>query len=443
VLRHSAALSDYVRDPIIVARSSGKGVSLECILSETAVRLEHAGRQAREVIVFPASLLAQVEGRHDDPVTLEVVAPDQGRVNWSDAGIPLSRDFDIIATDKRFFFPPSPEDMRSPGSGFKEAMAEAVNSTSPKEVPRSLHKVQLRGSTGQVVGTDGRQLFMHGGFVFPWRNSLLVPAIHACGHRELADEQEPMIGQTETHLFVQFGQWTFALKTDAVSKYPAVEQVIPNPRGVKTKVQFGADDVALLCKELSRLPGRKDDPAEVTLVVGKDILIRGQFDDQAQPSDLPLAASEATGQPVKISMYSRCLLRALKLGFTRVEIVRDSTPLCCRDENRIYLWMPLPEEAAREKPEPAVSPSAPETSEQKEEPTMPEPNGNGKHANNGDNSQAPVFDPLAEAEAIRGLMLEASTRLGRLIAALKNHRKQTRAVRAAVKSLRDLPPLLP
>jgi hypothetical protein len=211
----------------------------------------------------------------------------------------------------------------------------------------------------------------------------------------------------------------------------------------KTLVQFGADDIALLCKELPRLPGRKDDPPPVTLVVGSEVVIRGQFDGQVQPIDLKLPASEATGQPVKVVMYAKCLLRALKLGFTRLEIVRDSTPLCCRDDKRVYVWMPLSEESVKAKLEAAASPPVPQPPSQKDEPPMPEPNGNGKHPGNGDNSQPQVFDPLVEAEAVKALLMDALTRTSRLISALKNHRKQARAVRAAVQSLRELPPLVP
>jgi hypothetical protein len=127
-----------------------------------------------------------VEGKGDDLVTLEEVSPGKGHANWTDAGTPMGRDFDTVAPDKHLFFPPPPDDMRSPGVGFKEAMAEAANSVSSKELPRSLHKVQLRGTTGQIVGTDGRQLLLLGGFAFPWKNNLLVPAISAWGNRELA-----------------------------------------------------------------------------------------------------------------------------------------------------------------------------------------------------------------------------------------------------------------
>jgi hypothetical protein len=54
-----------------------------------------------------------------------------------------------------------------------------------------------------------------------------------------------------------------------------------------------------------------------------------------------------------------------------------------------------------------------------------------------------MSDPLTEAEAIKDLIGDAHSRLSRLIAALKQHRRQARAVRAAVEQIRELPPLVP
>jgi hypothetical protein len=49
-----------------------------------------------------------------------------------------------------------------------------------------------------------------------------------------------------------------------------------------------------------------------------------------------------------------------------------------------------------------------------------------------------VNDLVAEAEALRHLLAEAAARAGRLVAALKQHRREARAVRAAVASLRQM-----
>ena len=49
-----------------------------------------------------------------------------------------------------------------------------------------------------------------------------------------------------------------------------------------------------------------------------------------------------------------------------------------------------------------------------------------------------VPDPLVEAEALRSLFHEADHRLSRLVSVLKHQRRHSKALRAAVDSLRNL-----
>jgi hypothetical protein len=52
--------------------------------------------------------------------------------------------------------------------------------------------------------------------------------------------------------------------------------------------------------------------------------------------------------------------------------------------------------------------------------------------------QVEPCDALAEAEALRGQLQSALTRTARLIAALKQQRRESRAVKAAMASMRRL-----
>ena len=49
-----------------------------------------------------------------------------------------------------------------------------------------------------------------------------------------------------------------------------------------------------------------------------------------------------------------------------------------------------------------------------------------------------MLDSLAEAEALRSLLHDAQFRLSRLLSALKQQRRQTRALHTAMDSLRNL-----
>ena len=65
----------------------------------------------------------------------------------------------------------------------------------------------------------------------------------------------------------------------------------------------------------------------------------------------------------------------------------------------------------------------------------------GNGAENNGRPEAPVtglVDLIAEAEAIRDVLHQATGRTARLVAALKQQRRQSRAVEQAMQSLRQL-----
>ena len=76
---------------------------------------------------------------------------------------------------------------------------------------------------------------------------------------------------------------------------------------------------------------------------------------------------------------------------------------------------------------------------------MPAPQPNGRDTNGTPETDAArqerggsILDLIAEAEELRTVMLDASTRLSRLLSGLKQHRRQSRAVQAAMQSLQQL-----
>ena len=75
---------------------------------------------------------------------------------------------------------------------------------------------------------------------------------------------------------------------------------------------------------------------------------------------------------------------------------------------------------------------------------MPAPPSNGHPAHhtadtnaNGQRSLS-IVDLINEAEELRTVVLAASSRLTRLLSGLKQHRRQSRAVQAAMQSLKQL-----
>jgi hypothetical protein len=143
----------------------------------------------------------------------------------------------------------------------------------------------------------------------------------------------------------------------------------------------------------------------------------------------------------------RLLLRALQLGFSEIEIPSADAPLACKEAQRVFVFMPLSATAALP-PDPSVlrvtstqdQPMALPPPERRKAP-MPAPQSNAHSNENNGKSAAPaigIAELIAEGEALRDLLHEAAGRTARLVAALKQQRRHSQAVRAAMASLRQL-----
>jgi hypothetical protein len=174
--------------------------------------------------------------------------------------------------------------------------------------------------------------------------------------------------------------------------------------------------------------------------------VRTRGEAPGAADELVLAGSEWSGPPARVALQRGHLLQAARLGFTEAELHEPDQPLVFRAPSRLYVLMPLPPGDAAPSP-PAATPEAALTpaphppadpNEKKENSAMPTPTDNGRHAARGDAGRGDAgtpnpaaLDPLAEAEAVRGLLAEAQSRASRLVAALKQHRRQARALEAA------------
>ena len=69
---------------------------------------------------------------------------------------------------------------------------------------------------------------------------------------------------------------------------------------------------------------------------------------------------------------------------------------------------------------------------------MSEPRSNGQQPDGQAEAAPGIEELIAEAEGLRRALQEAAARAGRLLAALKQQRRQTKAVEAAVATLRQL-----
>jgi hypothetical protein len=423
------------RTPVARPRDAPPFVSLcqnEDCLSLTAwrgdvgLRWHRPGNFDPAAVAFTADHLAAFAGTAD--VTVTTIGPGRATAVWADRGGEQTRPLPTVEADR---IAPLPDPVGRTATlpvSFLAAFGEAVRTAARDGGRFALTRGQLRGKAGQLVATDGKQMLVWGGFALPFNDDVLVPAVPAVATREIVGEGAIGIGRSGNHVLVTTGPWAFALAVDRSGRFPQEEGVISSGEAAAW-CAFERADVPGLVAAVAGLPGQDDPDAPVTLDLGDAVTLRAA--DGEEVSEVRAVRAFATGRATA-AFNRKYLIRALGLGLTTVEVFGGGKPVVARDASRTYLWAALADDAVAP-PKAGPAKSDPYT----EETPMPTPPQNGHHPP----AKPPDGQPdlLAEAEAVRDL-LHAAARVGRLVAALKQQRKQTKAIRQAVESLRGLPP---
>lgn len=434
----------------ITLQTGADGFTLRARGAEVAVEHRLNGNFAPDQLVVPSSAFADFEGPDALPVCLER-SPKGVTARWSDRGVPRCQDYEWHPKDKPPDWPTAPQQMATLPPEFLGALDDAMHTASREAFRYATHRVQFRGSTGQLIATDGKQLLIQSQFNFPFKEDLIVPQVMAFGSQALPPDKPVQLGRTGKFLTIQVGFWTFHLAIDGQARFPRTEEVIPKAKPV-TVFQVAPAEREFLLQVLPKLPGEKDENAPVTLALNGHAMVRAKADGQSRVTELVLEKAHVSGKAVRFATSRAYLIRALQLGFGEVAVVSPETPILCRDESRLYLWMPLGEKAALK---PAVNalritppPNGQHPSPVSNSPRKPVMSTNGPNHHPPPARPAPPAPPAAngtppvplveEAEALQGLLRNALTRTTRLLAGLKQQRKQHRLVSSTLASLRQL-----
>jgi hypothetical protein len=438
--------------PLLLCQLCKDGLVLQACQGDLAVRYQQKAAGELEALAFRSSVLAEFEGRGEEPVTLEQVAVGKGRARWNDRGTPRAIEFETVTPNSVPGLPALPGRFAALPPTFLEALAEAGRVTAKEGVRFALTRVQMRGRQGEVVATDGRQMLLQRGFPLPWQDDVLVPRLPVLGSKELPEVDAVGLGRTKTHVVLRVGPWAFFLKIDTAGRYPNVSEAIPRLDAKASRLRIDPEDAAFLLATLPKLPGRAEDNSPVTLDSGPPVAVRARAGDGGPVTEAVLTRSTTSGPTVRLSVNRSFLQRALALGFPEIGIAGADKPLVCRYRDRLYVWMGLGAQGALP-PDPralkltsegAPAPcSSPDSTPSPERRIQPMPASNGQRPENG---QADPQEPerwtlahvIAEAEALRGLLHEAGARTARLLAALKQQRRHSGAVQQAMQSLKQL-----
>jgi hypothetical protein len=421
--------------PAVLCQAGGKGLCLCCRQGDVALRHFSAGCFPAGCVAVPGPLLAELEGL--GAITLEQPAPFKARASWREGEGLHVKEFDTADPSSLPATPSLPRGSVPMPAGFLRALAEAAKTASREGGAGALRqpgrgalcRILLRASDGAVVASDGRQLLVQIGFPLPWKGDVLIPALPALSSRELSGEQPARLGRQGSRLLLGAGPWLLQLPAEAARAYPDINSAIPPVQGKGTRLRLDSEDVGLLLGALPALPGRDQEHSPVTLSLEAAAIVRA---GEGAIREVRLARSRVLGPALEVAMDRRYLLRALRLGFRELEVASAGRPIACRDDRRTFVWMPLDVPRAVS---PGRTPRVP-PARQESERTRPMPAPDDRNGRPG--PPGGEADALAEAEALRLQLQEALARTTRLIAALKQQKRQGRVVLAAVASLRKL-----
>jgi hypothetical protein len=387
-----------------------------------------------DTLILPGSILGEIEGSTDEPVSIERQAKLRAVVSWHGGDKPRTVPVELILPGKQHELP-TPPDLAPVPAQFLVALHECGRSAAKENGRFALSHIQLQGRSGRVVGTNGKVALLCNGFRFPFTDDLLIPAIPVFGSKALTHIKEVSVGRTPTHLVVAADAWMIWLPIQTKARYPDVASVVPKHHS--TTVSIDEQDATELLKRLPTLPGNNEEFRPVTLSADRVVKIVARDSASSETREVTLARSHASGPSVRVALDRRVLARAVSLGCHTLNLNADK-PVVAEGEGMTLIAAPLDSFQV-------VSP----TSEVKKAPTgsipKPEPQSERSVAvrpleTNGSASQprGDPIDPLVAAEELRAVLAEAANKAARLVSALKQTKKEKKVLSAVLTNLKQL-----
>lgn len=451
VFRRALLGSSRGPGPAVVLEAGRGGLDIRAKTNQTAIAYQAPGEFPSDRLSVPFQFLADCEGRSKEPVTLTREKGGDVTAQWTDGNIPQLLQYEGVKGG-RSRFPQMPEQPGTNDGRLLDALRDAVGTADPTSARYSLGCIQLRGSKGDVAATDGRQLLLQSGFTFPWNDDVLVPANAVFACKELRCDGTVTIGRTDKWVSLQTGPWTIHLSIEKDARFPKVDDHVQAPDAATSRLSVSQSDADFLANAIKRLPGVDEYNQPVTVDLNGSVAVRATTGDDTPPTELLLRGASIDGDAIRFNTNREYLARAIKLGFRDFCLFGPEVPAQARDANRAYVWALLGKDGAIKPREDAIRIESPksdgqssgETSSQTERIRKPmttskqSTNGQGSTNGNGKPDAAGITTLIEQAEAVKASLSTALNETKLLVAALKKHRQQSKALQSTLASLRQL-----
>ena len=242
-------------------------------------------------------------------------------------------------------------------------MLNAAGLTDPESRRYALGCIRLRGSDGQVAGTDGRQAFVHNGFSLP-AGEILVPATAIKNFSTLTRANAISVGLRDDWVALRVGtnnaRWSLDIKRQSTGRFPELDRCIPSLADSQARLTLSEADALFLIEQLKRLSPDRCAQGPITLELGSVPNVRmrlrsSEYNRLFSPGQMPtgdlrgaeepayrvceihLDASTRSGVELRCAVDHLHMLALLRFGFRQIEFQSERAPVYCIDHNRSFV----------------------------------------------------------------------------------------------------------
>jgi hypothetical protein len=341
VFRRALPTSPRGQAPAVTFTATRRSLEVRVQSGAATVRYLQAGHFTPSELELPHALLDACAGAGDDAVNLEPRGEQQIVARWSDSGIAQVAVYERSQQPVAAAVPKLPRKLAENSRRLVTALRDASECTDPSSSRYALGHVQLRPQRGEITATDGRQLLVQRGFVFPWYEDLLIGRSNVFGHPELVVAETVMIGYREGWVTLRTGPWTLQFAVHREGRFPRTDDLLRPTSSARSSCHWSAADGERLQRTLLLLPAADEVDGAVTLDLNGQVAIRARSAHITEPVEIQLADGRPSGEPMRIATNRLFLLKAAQLGLQALYLFGKDAPLLAADEHRTYLWMPL------------------------------------------------------------------------------------------------------
>ncbi len=226
---------------------------------------------------------------------------------------------------------------------FLPCLANATEVTDEVSIRYALGCVQLDGRDGTMAATDGSHMVLFDGFDFPWKSeAVLVRKSRLFTLKDFVRLNNVSVGFQDKKIVIASGHWRFTATVETDTRFPNVDQVIPDRQRSTNRVQLDPGDRDALSSCLSQLPGSKEELQPVILDLNGHVAVVGKSNQGTSCTVcLELDRSLHLGPDLRTGTPRHNLAFAAKIGSDSLFLYGKDRPILACGPRMQYVWMPL------------------------------------------------------------------------------------------------------